>query len=110
MGEILGVEYPADNYALFMIGVIIGLLVYVIYAIWNEAYFSLNENPRIVMIVLGFIGFVNLGIGIMRMVEGTFLTDGKLTFNSINFMLGIAFVIIFVILAAKQVVNKKEED
>lgn len=110
MCGICEIEFPADSYALFMIGAIIGLLVYVIYAIWNEAYFSLNENPKKVMIAFAFIGLVNLGFGIMRMVEGKFLTNGKLTFDSINFLLGIVFVLIFITLAAKQIVNKREEE
>lgn len=110
MFEICDVELPADSTALFMIGAIIGLLVYVIYAIWNEAYFSLNENPKAVMIAFAFIGVSNLMLGVMRMVDGTFLTDGKLTFRSINFLLGIVFVIIFITLAAKQICNKREEE
>lgn len=110
MFEICDVELPADSTALFMIGAIIGLLVYVIYAIWNEAYFSLNENPKKVMIAFAFIGVFNLMLGVMRMVDGTFLTDGKLTFHSINFLLGIVFVIIFITLAAKQICNKREEE
>ena len=107
---ICDVKLPADSTALFMIGAIIGLLVYVIYAIWNEAYFSLNENPKKVMIAFAFIGMFNLGLGIIRLFDGTFLTDGKLTFNSINFLLGISFVIIFITLAAKQICNRIEEE
>ena len=80
------------------------------YAIWNEAYFSLNENPKAVMIGFAFIGLLNLGFGIARMVEGTFLTDGKLTYTSMNFMMGIVFMIIFITLAAKQIANKREEE
>lgn len=110
MSKILEIELPADEYALFMIGAILGLLVQVVYSIWNEAYFSLNENPKKIMIGLAFIGFANLALGIMHIVHGTFLIDGKLTFNSINFLLGITFVIIFATLAAKQIVNKREED
>jgi len=110
MLKICGVELPADSAALFMIGAIAGMLVYVIYAIWNEAYFSLNENPKAIMIVFAFIGLINLALGIVRMFDGTFLTDGKMTFNSINFLLGIGFVIIFMTLAAKQIANKREEE
>jgi len=110
MFELCDIELPADGTALFMLGAIFGLLVYVVYAIWNEAYFSLNENPKAVMIGFAFIGLLNLGFGIARMVEGTFLTDGKLTYTSMNFMLGIVFMIIFITLAAKQMVNKREED
>ena len=110
MLKICGVELPADSAALFMIGAIAGMLVYVIYAIWNEAYFSLNENPKAIMIAFAFIGLINLTLGIVRMFDGTFLTDGKMTFNSINFLLGIGFVIIFMTLAAKQIANKREEE
>ncbi len=110
MCEVFEIELPADKYALFMIGAVLALVVHVVYSIWNEAYFSLNENPKKIMIGLAFIGFANLALGIMRIVDGTFITDGKLTFNSINFMLGIAFVIIFATLAAKQIVNKREDD
>ena len=110
MSDIMEVELPVDNYALFMIGAIIGLLVYVVYAIWNEAYFSLNENPKKIMIVLGLIGGLNLAIGVMHILHGTILTNGKLSVNSVNLLLGIVFVIIFATLAAKQIVNKREED
>ena len=103
-------KLPIDSSGLLMLGAIVGLLVYVTYAIWNEAYFSLNENPKKVMIALAFIGLFNLALGIMQMVEGRFLENGVLTYRSINFFIGVVFVIIFIVLAVKQICQKREED
>lgn len=108
--QVCSVNLPADSSALLMIGAILGLLVYVIYAIWNEAYFSLNENPKKVMIILSFIGLMNLVIGIVQMIEGRFLENGVLTYTSMNFILGVVFVIIFIVITAKQICNKREEE
>lgn len=103
-------EIPIDSSGFLMIGVIIQLLVYVIYAIWNEAYFSLNENPQKVMVALALIGLFNLFIGIYQIAEGRFLENGLLTFRSMNFFLGIAMVIVFIVLAVKQICRRREED
>lgn len=103
-------EIPIDSSGFLMIGVLIQLLVYVTYAIWNEAYFSLNENPRKVMIVLAVLGFVNLLFGIWQMADGRFLENGVLTFRSMNFFIGIVMIIIFLVLAVKQICRRREED
>lgn len=103
-------EIPIDSSGFLMIGVIIQLLVYVTYAIWNEAYFSLNENPKKVMVALALIGLFNLFLGICQMAEGRFLENGVLTFRSMNFFIGIVMIIIFLVLAVKQICRRREED
>ncbi len=103
-------EIPIDGSGYLMIGTIIGVLVYVTYAIWNEAYFSLNENPKKIMLVFALLGFSNLLLGIRQMIEGKFLENGVLTFHSMNFFIGIVMVIIFAVLVAKQICRRREED
>lgn len=103
-------SFPIGGSAALEIGIILGLLVYATYAIWNEAYFSLNENPRKVMIALICIGLSNLLLGILQIVEGRFIENGVLTFRSINFFMGIALVFIFAVLVVKQICRKREED
>ena len=43
-----------------MIGVCIAILVHVVYSIWHECYFSLNEEPKKVLLLFGIISVVNV--------------------------------------------------
>lgn len=91
------------------LGAIIGVLVYVLYCIWNEGYISLNENPKKVMIAFTVIGIANIGLGIGKILHEGLTENGMLTIDSINLLLGVMMLITVGALAIKSALNKKEE-
>lgn len=89
-----------------MVGVLVSLIVYVVYAIFNDAYFSLNENFRRVIGVFIFITIFNFAIGISNFATGQAFVNGKFTVNAINLFCGFAFVVIFVAIIIKNMIDK----
>ena len=99
-----------DRSVLMILSIMIGVIVYVSYCIWNDAYFSLNENRRKVLIAFVIIGVFNLVLGIGNLYSGDAFTDGVLNFHSVNLFCGILFLMIFAVLLAKHFMKTEEED
>ncbi|WP_185259304.1 hypothetical protein [Anaerocolumna chitinilytica] len=104
------VEKPLlDTISAMVIGICLSITVNIVYCIWKDAYFSLNENPRKVLIGFGFIGIFNLVIGCINIINGTFVTNGMVNFRSCNLTCGIMFIVLFATLLAKKVRYGKGE-
>lgn len=101
---------PVDGSVIILISVMLGILVYVSYCIWNDAYFSLNENRRRVLILFGVIGVANLCLGIGSLHSGRAFTNGVLNVHSVNLFCGIMFLMIFTVLLVKRAAVKSDEE
>ena len=66
----------------------IGLTVFAVTCILNDAYMSLKENPRKVMTLCFLVALLNLGIGWANAMEGTVVVDGKLSTGAVNLIVG----------------------
>lgn len=99
-----------ENGALMIMGILIGVFVYAAYCIWNEGYFSLNENPKRVLIAFGVLAAVNIGIGILNFFNGSSFVDGMLTIHCMNLFVGILFFMIFFVLVVKCICKQREEE
>lgn len=111
----LGLIYPAlekefmDESIKLILGVLLAILVYACYCIWHEGYFSLNENPKRVLIAFAIIALSNLLIGVVQLSHFGFLVDGKITYHSTNLFCALMFIIVFITLLLKSISNKGEE-
>lgn len=104
------VEKPhIEAEALMIIGILIGIFVYVTYCIWHESYFSLNENPKRVLIAFFLIALVNLGVGYSHYLNGVLFRNGVLTVYCVNLFCGLLFLMIFLVLSAKCICKKRED-
>ena len=66
----------------------IGLTVFAVTCILNDAYMSLKENPRKVMTLCLLAGLMNLAIGWANAAHGTVVVDGKLSTGAVNLIVG----------------------
>lgn len=96
---------PVTGSAASGIIIVIGAGVMISYSIWQDAYFSLNENRKRLMVVFGILGLVNLALGIFGILDGRSFQNGVVNFQITNLLCAVLFLIIFVELAAKQVVD-----
>ena len=85
-----------DYCALIGLGIITGIAIYVVYCIWHEAYFALNQKTIPVMILFGFIGLFNLGIAIGSYVNGVMIRNGRFGVNILNLYCALLFLAVFV--------------
>ena len=97
-----------DHLTGMFMGICLGVLVYVVYCIWNEGYFSLNQNPKRVLIAFALIAVWNLAIAAKNILRGAMIEGGKLTFASLNLVCGIMILIIFVVTLIKWQISKRE--
>lgn len=97
--------FMQDEIMLF-ISLLLGVVVYAAYCIWNDAYFALNENRKRVLIAFGLIAAINLFVGVKNGIDGILIVDGELTYASLNLLCGILFLIIFVVLGIKGIAQK----
>lgn len=99
-----------DSTLLYGITILGGVLVFAVYCVWNEAYFGLNQKSSSVMIILAFIGIMNLFIGIMNYFKGNMFLNGKLSFGFMSFVCAFCFIVLFVTMLLKKISNKIDEE
>lgn len=92
-----------------LIGVFLGIAVFAVTAIHNDAYLGLNENKRSFLILGVFVAVADLIIGVCNGLDGTLVENGQLTFDCLNLMVGILFTIIVAALLIHDHQAKKEE-
>lgn len=106
--QLFEIEFLTTSVAL-MIDMFVGLVVYAIYSIWNEAFFSLNETPKkhIMILILAFV--LNAFNAITSIIDGEIIENGMLTLNSITLICAIAFTVVLTTLLIKIILIKKSE-
>lgn len=87
----------------------VGLNVYVIYCLWHEAYFALNQKTTSVMILFCFIGISNLAIAIINYLDGSMIKDGQFGPSILNLFCAFTFLNVFAVMFIKRCVNAKLE-
>ena len=89
--------------------IVIGVSVFASYCIWNDGYFALNEKRKSLLVMFGFIGLLNLVIGIGNIFAGVVIENGAFTFRSTNLFCSMMFIVVFIMLLLKQIKDGKEE-
>ena len=104
-----GLPLAADTSLLYFCGMLLGILVYMVYCVWHESYFALNQNMRSVMIALGLIGLSNFLISLCNLFNGTLVENGRLTFRIANPLCSFLFFVLFLTSLLKKIVSSKGE-
>lgn len=82
-----------DNTTGIFVGVGLAVLVFGVYCIWNGAYMNLNQKPKEVYLFFAIACVVNFAVGIMNICDGSMVENGRITFGSVNLILGIIFAV-----------------
>lgn len=105
----LNIRY-ADMGTEMVLGVLISVMVCAAYSIWNDGYFSLNENIVRVLAGFGIMALINIGLGIYNLRFGGIVENGILTIYCLNFFCGLVISVIMIIAVVKYIYNKKDEE
>ena len=100
----------ANEITAMLIGICLAVLVHVVYSIWHECYFSMNEEPKRVLIVFGVVSLINMVIAVGQGMRGELIENGMLTYSCANLVAAIMFFCILLALLIKWQVRKKEID
>ena len=85
------------------------ITVFVVICIFEDAYFALNENRRLYLILFAVIAIANGALVILNAASGDgFITDGVLNFHVMNIVVLAMFVILFIALAVKALIARRE--
>lgn len=107
--EISEVSLPVDKLMELAVGGLLGICVFLGVAIWENAYYALNENGRKITIAFTIIGLANIILGILSIIGGELFVDGVLQgFRCINLLCGLIFVYIAVVTGLRVRADKKE--
>ncbi len=105
-----GVSLPVDNALLVFFGIALSAAVFATYAIAKDAYFSLNENSRSMLIMFSLMAVANILLGVLRIVSGEFMEDGVVTFTSAgNLICGVMLAYILAVIVIKGITDKEED-
>ena len=93
---------------------VVGMVVCICYCIWNDAYFALNENRTMLVVIFIAAGLSNLGLGIGGIVKSISANAAEhivsQPYSGMNLLVGIMFVIIAVALLAKKVLKDGKDE
>lgn len=89
---------------------VLGISVYACYCIWNDAYFALNENRKVIIIVMVVGGILNLILGIWAILDGSAWKDGQLTFRCLNLICGIMLLVVGAAIILKKVLKDGKDE
>ena len=114
--NVSGLATVADYPVFYQTAVFLGLITYAVYCIWHESYFAINEKTTRVIIFFALIALINLVIGIINIINGQIIVDGRITFRILNLFCTVFFVVIFATMLLKRISNshkssnEEEED
>lgn len=87
----------------------VAITVFAAVCIVKDAYLSLKEKPRTVMTLFAVITLLNLGIGVLHMLDGSVVEDGVLTAGAVNLICGVMVLVILVIYMVNYLLARRED-
>lgn len=100
---------PVSPMVLYFSIIFMGIAVMVVYCIWNEAYFGMNNISSRWYFFMLFFAIINFVFVFVAIRKGQMIVDGVLESPFINFLGGMIFLVVFLTTVIKKMVDKKQE-
>lgn len=98
-----------DSATIIFMGICLGIMVFTSYAIWHDAYFSMQDKPRGWIILFVAMFFLNMVVGLGGLHEtDTSSSHGLLGEHSLNFCVGAMCAILVIVTAVRQIMNRRQ--
>lgn len=91
-----------------VLGACISIGAYAAYGIWKDAYYTLNEKRKTMILLVGVAFFCNLLAGIGNLRTGHMIKEGMLEISSACFMTAGLALFILIVTVLKQLKDQKE--
>ena len=103
-----GIEW-ADLMTSSFIGVCIAITVFVVLCIRNDAYFPVNVRPKFYVVLFLVFAGVDLALGLFNLSvsDSPLLTDGKLNYHIMSFVVAAMFLAVLAAILVRSVKAKK---
>lgn len=96
----------ATTYVYSCIGLCLGLLVYVTYSLFKDAYIGLEESANLSIGIAFLVGICNAGPSLFNLDK--MITDGILQNTVAQLVLGLTFIYVGIILIVKKQMDRRE--
>ena len=93
----------------FFIPILVGLVVQVSYSIFADAYVGMNTNMTKFIVVMAIVSAINIGTGVIAILQGEMFKDGKLGTPFSSFGVGILFIVVAIELIIKKAIDERGE-
>ena len=90
--------------------IFLAVTVFATYCIWNDCYFSLNENRRYLLALFSACSILNLLMAIAHLIHGDFMEDGVFGTPFINLACGLMMLFICSMILLKRLRQKEDEE
>lgn len=102
----------ADMMTSSFIGICIAITVFVINCIRHDAYFPINQKPKLYIVLFGGLALMNLSLGLLNVLDNNtqFITDDMLNFRAISFIVAALLIILLVALFVQRLKAKKQSE
>ena len=109
--NLTGIEW-ADSFVMSMTGVLLAIGVFVILCIRKDAYFTMNEQPRFYKRLFLVLIPIVAGTGVASILtgEGSFIENGQLTSEVINFEVAALLLAVLIALHTRKEPQEDMED
>ena len=101
-------QVATPGFGMFFV-IMFGIVVFSVYCIFHDSFFSVGEKGKTYILLCLFVVVANGVSAVGRIVKGTIIEEGKLTFSGTsNLIMATSFLIIVISLVIKNVQDKKE--
>lgn len=90
--------------------IIVSILVFCVYSIWNGAYWGLNSNKKNYIIIIAVIGVVNVFIGVAAIMSDGLVVNGALSGAFVNLTCGLLMAVVLGIAWIKDRIDKASDN
>lgn len=104
----MGAEVQLPMAPLLICGVLVACAVHIVYCIFHEAYWGLNNNVKNYIILLVVATIINLAIGLVNGFGGEWFTEGNMNSSFYNLVVAIFLAVILVAMLVKYMKDKRE--
>lgn len=88
--------------------IIIGVAVFAVIGVTKDAFVGFTENAARRKTLFGILGGVNLVFGVLGILDGSLIEDGKLSFSVLNLAIGALSAVVCIGLAIRSAQQKKQ--
>lgn len=91
-------------------GIACGALTFSGYSIWKDVYSTRTKRESKNMgWLFAVVGIMNLWLATTRMIEGEMIVDGKLSGSYLNLVIGVLFVVLFLLISIRDLKDRKKD-
>lgn len=106
--SVLNVQWCTAPVGVFL-GCFFGIGVFICECIFSDAYFAVNQKPRVYLVLFTVVAVMQLINGAAAIKRGDIVENGLLTVESLSLACGVLFVVVLVAVAMKSAQIKREE-